>query len=550
MDLLANPFCVLGATTRHNRRQLMDLAEERSLHDEGEKWREASATLANPRRRLAAEIGWLIGVGPRNISELLRGLQQNPELSINHDHLPPLAAVNLLSAGFSRAIRAMETDSIAEWIVELGQVFDDVDPESVLDLVNSDRVVAGIPEITDRRLIESELAERRVHLRRALREALNSLPAAQIVEVMTSTVNVATDHGTEHAPVLIEDLVDLFEVEAQGFLDRETTNIRELIEQTRSALESGQDRAGVASLLAQLDKVTRNWDHIAQPIQMLARSRGLDHDLSRQVAAAIRSLAVEAFNEHGQLEVSQQLTKLQQEVFSELDSVAEQTAEDEAALSEIAEQRVQMIQEAKAHAEQWRREITYQVEWGLLFKSRFQISPDGIDWSGRRWPLESIERLRWGATKHYTNGIYTGTNYMIFFGTGASGARVEPKKEAVFSEIIERLWRAIGVRLMTEMLEGLRDGKRYRFGSALFDDLGVELEKSRLFAANDKIRCRWTDLVIGNRPGSFYIARKNQEDVSVELSYQEHDNVHILEAAMRAFWKNAGERFSSLLTSG
>ena len=100
------------------------------------------------------------------------------------------------------------------------------------------------------------------------------------------------------------------------------------------------------------------------------------------------------------------------------------------------------------------------------------------------------------------------------------------------------------MRLLTEMLEGLKAGKRYRFGTAVITDDGVELERRHLFAANERVLCRWTELVIGNGTGTFYIAKKDEKKVAVELPYQDMDNVHILEAAMRVFWKNASPMLS------
>ena len=41
MDLFDNPFHLLGATTRDDRRRLMDLAEEKSLHEDAEACRQA-----------------------------------------------------------------------------------------------------------------------------------------------------------------------------------------------------------------------------------------------------------------------------------------------------------------------------------------------------------------------------------------------------------------------------------------------------------------------------------------------------------------------------
>ncbi|MBJ6870610.1 hypothetical protein, partial [Vibrio cholerae] len=90
---------------------------------------------------------------------------------------------------------------------------------------------------------------------------------------------------------------------------------------------------------------------------------------------------------------SQQLTNMLQEVFAEVAEVAERTAEDADALDEIAEQRVRLIEDAKNKAEEWRREITYEAEVGAIFKDKLRISPEGIEWKGRRWDLDSITRV-------------------------------------------------------------------------------------------------------------------------------------------------------------
>ena len=59
--------------------------------------------------------------------------------------------------------------------------------------------------------------------------------------------------------------------------------------------------------------------------------------------------------------------------------------------------------------------------------------------------------------------------------------------------------------------------------------------------------CKWTDLYIGNGAGTFYISKKDETKFTVELPYQEIDNVHILEASMTVFCKNISRRLSDLL---
>jgi hypothetical protein len=78
---------------------------------------------------------------------------------------------------------------------------------------------------------------------------------------------------------------------------------------------------------------------------------------------------------------------------------------------------------------------------------------------GRTFPLDSITRVRWGGVSHSVNGIPTGTTYTIAFGNRSSEAVVELKKQDIYSTFIDKLWRAVCVRLLTEMLEALKDGR-------------------------------------------------------------------------------------------
>ena len=547
MELLQNPFFALGATTRDDRRRIMDLAEEKSLVSDEAGVRQATAVLTNPRRRIAAEIGWLPGLGPRRISEALSTLDLEPVKVRNLGSVPSLARANLLADGLIRVMEQLHEREAALWIVELADAHEQIEAEQTVTLLNEERSVAGFPAISDAQFVHAELQARRQYYIQAIKEGLDKLAAPSLVEVVTTTVEEATDNGNHQAPILIDDLVDSFEVEAQGILETETRNITFLVQGLRNAVKGAEDHGQINRLVTQLEMVVKNWDRIAQPIQVSAHSRGTSHSLSHEVAGEIRSLAVDMFNQHGLLDISKRLTALQKEVFAEIDRVVEQSEEDASALDEIAEQRTQLLAEMEARADSWKREITYEADIGKVFKHKLRISPDGVQWRGSKIPLEEIKRVRWGGTRHSMNGIPTGTNYNIFVGGERGGTSIELGNEHTYSEFVDRLWKAAGARLLTEMLEGLRAGKRYRFGTAVVTDHGVELERRKLFGANERAPCRWKDLVIGNRAGTFYITKKDERKVAAELPYQQMDNVHILEAAMRMFWKSASPRLSDLL---
>ena len=234
-----------------------------------------------------------------------------------------------------------------------------------------------------------------------MKSALNNLSAKELVGAVTLAVESATDAGEKQGPILIHDLVDSYEVESsQAFLEKEQENIKALIEKLRAAADAKRPDSSLAPMVNRLIQVVRNWDLVAQPIQVSTRSRGLDHTASHQMAGLVRGLAIHLFSEHGQLAFSQQLTNMLQEVFAEVGEVAERIAEDADVLDEIAKERLRLIEDANNRTEEWRRKVTYETDIGVLFKNKLRISHEGIEWKGRRWNLDSITRVRWGATRH------------------------------------------------------------------------------------------------------------------------------------------------------
>jgi hypothetical protein len=339
MDLLQNPFHLLNASPRDNRRRIMELADERSLLLDSNQCMEARSELTNPRKRLSAEVAWLPGIEPKRAGELLSLIESSPTDLLAVDNLSSIARVNLLAAGLAR-LPDHNADNVAEWILEIAREFEDLDPYVLSEIINFARAESGFPEVTDLSAVEVEIQERRRHYRQIIKAALDNLVPRELVKAVTDAVETATDDGEEHGPVLIADLVDSFEVEAQGFLDKEEGNIKALVEKLRAAVDAERSDSTLAPVVNQLIQVVKNWDTVAQPIQVSAKSRGLDHAASHRVAGLVRGLAFHMFTKHDKLDFSQQLTNMLQEVFAEVGKVAERTAEDADALGEIAEQRV------------------------------------------------------------------------------------------------------------------------------------------------------------------------------------------------------------------
>jgi len=540
--LQQNPFSLLGATVRDDRRRIVELAEEKSLELDHEACQKARSDLTSPRMRLNAEMTWLPGVSPRKALQLVSAVHSDPMSIREESGLPTLAHLNLLAAAFEAVDSNDSWVDLAEFMQEMAYLADDLSAEQILRDINEDRSVSGFPEVRGIDQVEAELSERKRYYRNAIKDALNRLPAASLVNAMTAAVDGITCGGEDHAPELIDDLVDSYAVETQGFLQKEAESVEKLIKAARDSANSGE--IAVKPIVDKLVVVARNWDSVAQPIQLSAKARGIDHEPSHEIAYSIRSLAIDLFNEFDMLDQSQRLTELIQELFAELPEVVERVDEDAEALADIFQNRKQ----AEAQKDEWARDITYRAEVGVMFKNILSISPEGIAWKNQKFPLNAITRVRWGAVRHSVNGIPTGTAYTLAFGDNRSEAVVELKKESTYSTFLEKLWKAVVIRLLTELFETLKGGNEVHFGEATISDDGVTLIKHKFLGANEKVRCSWGQVHIWTADGSFYIGSKQDKKTYVGLSYINAANTHVLEQGIRMGFKKAGmRRLSDLL---
>ncbi len=535
-ELHRNPFFLLSATTRDDRRRIVELADEKSLELDHEACQKARSDLTSPRTRLGAEMAWLPGVSPGKASQLTCQLFQEPMSIRMESGLPSLAHANLMAVAFKAVDSSDDPEDLSEFIQEMALLVDEITVDDVIREINEDRAIAGFTEIRIQDQVEAELSERKRYFKNAIKDALNRLPSQSLIEAMTLAVDSVTAGGEYHAPELIDELVDSYEVDAQDFLQKEAKNVHKLIIKIRDLAPSGED--AVKSLIDKLEVVASNWDKVAQPIQLSAKARGIEHELSNELAYSIRSLAVDLFNQYDMLTQSQRITRLLQELFAELPEVVERVEQDAEALQDIFQSRKQV----EASRIEWEQEITYHAQIGIIFKDTLSISPDGVSWKNKKYPLAAITRVRWGGTSHSVNGIPTGTTYTLAFGDSKSEAVVELKGKKNYSPFIDKLWRAVCVRLLTELLESLKAGKEIRFGEAVISDDGITLIKHKFWGSKETIRCNWQQARIWNVGGYFCIGLEGDKKTYVSLSYIDMPNTHILEQAIRIAFKKSGMR--------
>lgn len=538
-----NPFAILGVTPRDNRSAIIERAEEKALHIDPELCQKARADLSNPRSRIAAEIRWLPGVAPRQAERLISELPNSPIDDGKVSGLPVLAEANLMAARLQLLDpESSDVDTISTFLDILAWTAESMPAEDILRDINEDRAVAGFPEIRDLSAVEQELQEQHRFIKTIIRDFLDLMPSEMLVETMDTLVSNVTDGGDEHGPSLVHDLVDTYELEAQGFLIKEEENIEKLIEVARQNAPHGSTK--VDPVLEKLSEVTGNWVRVAHPIQMSMKSRGVDHKASSKVAYSIRSLGIDLFNNHRLLESAERSTQILLEHFESLSHLTDRVLEDQSTLEKLRKESF----ETEKEKEQWARSITFRTEIGLMFKDVLAISPSGIDWKDTHYVLKEITGVRWGAVRKSVNGIPSGTDYHIAFGDHKKSSEVLTNKEANFGGFVNALWRAVGPRLVVELCEALKAGKTINFGGISVRDTSFGVERHRFMGTNETVWVPLNEAHVWSADGSFYVGAVADKKVYGAASYIHHWNTHVLDQLVRsAFKKGTKGRLSAYI---
>ncbi|MBB1473230.1 MULTISPECIES: hypothetical protein [unclassified Luteimonas] len=539
-DLLTNAFYVLGASPRTSKGQLAELAEDAALTGDHSEVADARSALSNPRSRLKAEVSWLLGVSPSRAKTLISKLRADPREIYGDLGVPPLAAANLIASALHQMQECTDAD-VHIACEELADHFASLDASSIRRDLNEDRQVAGFPQIADDSPIEAEIESLRRHYIVQMLAALDRLPTHELISTVTELTETATDNGESQAPALIGDLVEAYEARAGTFLEDESASILELIAETKEAADSGADPTAIDKLTGRILERIKHWDSIAQPIQLIKQSKGLPHDGSINLATTMRSLAVHLFNKHDYLNIAKKISATLREAFAEVPDIVDQVDEDIDALEEIFEQRQQSQRKEAEEKGALAEEITYETAIGFIFKDHFKISPAGVEWKGIVAPLESVSSVSWGGVKSQYS-----TTYSVFLHSDRGLLNVELTDQSKFGEIIDRVWRAIGVRLLVEHMNELRRGGRLRFGDIVMSDAGITLPVPKLFRANESEFVSWSQARRSKQNGSVSLTSESGK-ARGSFDLRTTPNAPVISTAIDIFWKKGGDRLSSIL---
>ena len=409
MDLFDNPFYILNVSITDNRHCLEMSADELILLSDPEICNKARDILIHPRKRISAEVGWLPGLAYANVNEILELLESSAgnnemfgnstsvssvdtfsnafdsilptksnntadvvlsllkpseeycfegfaldigklksiENSIGLDNIVPITRANLIAARILR-FSSFCTKDIVKWILELAWVFEEIDAEVVLNILNQERIKAEFPIITDKSTIELELKNRRTYFVYVIRSVLTKLSPLEIVNAVQFSVDSILNGVNESWPILIEKMIDDYEDNIQEYLIKYEEYLETLNLKLQTLVENEIEEGGTNSSLVDLEKSIKvieiitclnQWGNIVRPILINRKRRGQQHEVSSRFTNRVRHMSIHLYNEYDEIEIALQLLNTLFEVLQGIPELIDRVSIDIQTLNKIVEQR-------------------------------------------------------------------------------------------------------------------------------------------------------------------------------------------------------------------
>ena len=278
-------------------------------------------------KRLSAELGWFLDAEKEDIQTIQDAVNNNGQIST--DGLSSLSKLNATLYNFSIS-QEEDTYELGYSILDIDEQYSALDYAEIADEVNRNRTAAKIAGVQENDISE-ELNRKRNDIRQAISERLANLDQDTYVELITMLAEKCIADDEYEDGVILSDVVDQYEVRMQAQLEESTERIESHIGHIQHLANDEAIGDNIKSLIRQVQK----WDKIAQPLQLKSQASGMPHEMSEHLGRELRELALFLHNEKGLSEEALALVDAMQDVFAELDGLAELFESDSDALNEL-----------------------------------------------------------------------------------------------------------------------------------------------------------------------------------------------------------------------
>ncbi len=330
-----NAFFLLAVSPRDNKEAIAEAFDEKAsdgTYDES-LLHQAQKTLMASKSRLEAELAWFLDVSPKRVKQISEAINSDTKRDNSDFYKELLLELNGISKANLAAYVCFQKKGTIEFLEALIEAQSEITLSTIKANINSNRNVAGFPEVDDT-LVNQQLDKQRLIWAEAAIQQISQ--SEHPGNYMTSLLEKFSE-GDHVSKQLLDDLMGRYENFIIPVLRNHEDAVNSLIEKIRE--KEGKDSA---ELVSEIIKELKLWDEFAQPSQLVYSAKGLDEPRSKKIFELVRDFAIWLANDASQHKLSLELTLASKDIFAELPSVSHRIAEDIGTLEEL-------VQEGETH---------------------------------------------------------------------------------------------------------------------------------------------------------------------------------------------------------
>ena len=556
MNLFQNPFYILGATTRDSKQRIIELAKEKSLELDPDVVTEARQILTNPKKRIRAEIAWFHGLSESEERVIMESLKQDELIMINTERLPLLDTLNITIELMDKDFFAEGSLPIIDFVQDLDELFDESTLEKIHLDINSNRIIASIPIVSEISPIKKELQEQVKYYQQKiisiLRDKHHRRPAIYMGRLTQYLVDIC------QSSTFVDEIIDNFYIlETKNEIITVSNEIFNNVYNLNLIIDQNiYNRKELSDSARTLRINVRRYLFLTEPIKNNFKLRGLSFETGLTMFNRFRDFIIEYVNH----EIRASLLLDQLFIWAKRDTELWDKNQD--AIKELLVFTKKKREEKKKYffeQENFEEIIGLEISWvGLtVYYSKVEVSDseecEEVEPSEQFTNIETYNITKIISFRHYLTSEDSGTILIDFGIFQKGGLLVTGIEKTNYLKFTNCLWENLGYRLMTLMGNELVLGRNiYGF---IYDE-GVKLignEKHffnkgvKLINGNEKRFFKWDDVMIYNVTGHCIISSKRNHDFVQRLSYKEHNNIHVIEKMITIVLEKNCEKISEAL---
>ncbi len=299
-----NPFFVLGVAPTDNADAIEQAAGDRffdSPDGDERAYEDAKAILLTPQKRIAAELRWFCGTIASEVQAMCDCLDRGERYRSAFPNM--LAEFTFLA----NTLPSQTPDELVKTIRRLDEIHRALTPEKLMAIVNDDREIAKFPPVQQETL-QAAWEEVRVDVRRTFHALGERLGKESYVKLANDVAQRAFGKKADYGRI-VETFLENYELDVSTDVEQQSGPLADLLK----AIDPKNVRE---EELRQLESMVPALAALTQPLTAWHVAQGLvEGDLGVDIFYAVRSRAIDIYNDGHDIASSQRLMQVLKTAF-------------------------------------------------------------------------------------------------------------------------------------------------------------------------------------------------------------------------------------------